>query len=77
MTERASVQDGFWTTSKSKWTKIPTCSCIRLSVLQCESEMLDRRFPVERWLDTKEDDGRISLELEPNKKPISKKATSE
>ena len=33
------------------------------------------RFPVERWLDTKEDDGRISLELEPNKKPASKKET--
>ena len=33
------------------------------------------RFPVERWLDKKEDDGRISLELEPNKKPASKKET--
>ena len=28
---------------------------------------------MERWLDKKEDDGRISLELEPNKKPASKK----
>ena len=30
------------------------------------------RFPVGRWLDKEEDDGRISLELEPNKKPPSK-----
>ena len=30
------------------------------------------RFPVGRWLDKDEDDGRISLELEPNKKPASK-----
>ena len=30
------------------------------------------RFPVGRWLDKEEDDGRISLELEPNKKPASK-----
>ena len=30
------------------------------------------RFPVGRWLDKKEDDGRISLDLEPNKKPASK-----
>ena len=35
------------------------------------------RFPVERWLDKKEDDGRISLELEPNKKPSSKKTAGE
>ena len=32
---------------------------------------------MERWLDKKEDDGRISLDLEPNKKPSSKKATSD
>ena len=29
-------------------------------------------FPVGRWLDKDEDDGKISLELEPNKKPASK-----
>ena len=40
-------------------------------------EGLCSRFPVDRWLDTKEDDGRISLELEPNKKPASKKATGQ
>ncbi|CAF0762513.1 unnamed protein product [Rotaria sp. Silwood1] len=32
-------------------------------------------FPVERWLDIKQDDQRISLELEPNKKPTSKLTT--
>ena len=32
-------------------------------------------FPVGRWLDKQEDDGKISLELEPNKKPASKAAT--
>ena len=30
---------------------------------------------MDRWLDTKEDDGLISLDLEPNKKPASKKDT--
>jgi hypothetical protein len=30
------------------------------------------RFPVERWLDINEGDKRISLDLEPNKKPESK-----
>ena len=30
------------------------------------------RFPVGRWLDADEGDKRISLELEPNKKPASK-----
>ena len=36
-----------------------------------------QRFPVDRWLDKKEDDGRISLDLEPNKKPASKAATGQ
>ncbi|CAF3558596.1 unnamed protein product, partial [Adineta steineri] len=31
------------------------------------------KFPVDRWLDVEEDDKQISLELEPNKKPGSKK----
>ena len=35
------------------------------------------RFPVSRWLDKGEDDGRISLELEPNKKPASKATAGE
>lgn len=35
------------------------------------------RFPVGRWLDVGEDDKRISLELEPNKKPTSKVAIGE
>jgi hypothetical protein len=30
------------------------------------------RFPVGRWLDINEGDKRISLELEPNKKPAAK-----
>ncbi|CAF2932764.1 unnamed protein product [Rotaria sp. Silwood2] len=34
-------------------------------------------FPVERWLDTNQDDKRISLELEPNKKPTSKLTTED
>mgnify|MGYP002384158187 FL=1 len=33
---------------------------------------LSFRFPVDRWLDINEGDKRISLELEPNKKPSSK-----
>jgi hypothetical protein len=33
------------------------------------------RFPVGRWLDINEGDKRISLELEPNKKPSSKTPT--
>ncbi|CAF3582320.1 unnamed protein product [Rotaria sordida] len=34
-------------------------------------------FPVERWLDVDHDDKRISLELEPNKKPTSKLTTED
>jgi hypothetical protein len=42
--------------------------------LKCSAMIyLSIRFPVGRWLDKDEDDGRISLELEPNKKPTSKK----
>ena len=33
------------------------------------------RFPVGRWLDIGEGDKRISLELEPNKKPPAKITT--
>ncbi|UJR35341.1 hypothetical protein I4U23_028101 [Adineta vaga] len=35
------------------------------------------KFPVERWLDVNEGDKRISLELEPNKKPAAKMASGE
>ena len=35
------------------------------------------RFPVGRWLDKDEDDGKISLDLEPNKKPASKATAGE
>ena len=30
------------------------------------------RFPVDRWLDVDEGDGKIALDLMPNKKPESK-----
>jgi hypothetical protein len=36
------------------------------------SNFASSRFPVGRWLADDEDDKRISLELEPNKKPTAK-----
>ena len=53
----------------------PTCKHPYLLLFVAPDVSVMSRFPVERWLDKKEDDGRISLDLEPNKKPASKKAT--
>ena len=68
--EVASVRVGVWTRSKcviSHATKLTSKAFFFHQNMPALAACL--RFPVDRWLDIGEGDKRISLDLEPDKKP--------
>ena len=73
------VMVGFLIISKSRSMILLISKILQSSALLYVllTKYYPHRFPVERWLDKKEDDGRISLDLQPNKKPESKKVAGQ